>query len=306
MDMLMRDNVTSYRSFLEGTGHEDLIQDSWYVNVFRGSATPNMQDFAWKLRAEHGAPIDIVGTDTLREIEPALSDEFHSAVIIKDQARATSPGRLCKVLADKACKQGATFLQRKVLRLTPTDSRGPTLHTDDQDIETSRLVLCGGIWSSDLLKPLGFKLPLVAERGYHLEFSEPAVEVNNSILDVAGKCVVSSMEGGVRSAGTSEFAHVDAAPDYRRAEILKPLTKRLLPELNTSTSRQWMGIRPSFPDNLPAIGAIPGTKHLYGAFGHSHYGLGMAPATGRILTEAVAGNPANSDRRDVSFERFVS
>ncbi len=145
----------------------------------------------------------------------------------------------------------------------------------------------------------------MSERGYHLEFTDPGVTLNNSILDVAGKFIVSSMQGGLRSAGTSEPAGVDAPPNYRRADILAPLSKRLIPRLNTAKARRWVGARASFPDSLPVIGAMPGIANLFGAFGHGHYGLGMAPATARLLADAVLDAPANADRSGFSADRFL-
>ena len=305
MDMLMRGNIEAYRHHLKGSGREDLLQDSWYINVFRGKAQPDLGDLGWRLRIEKGAPVEVVSGDELREIEPELSPEFDRAVIIKDQARALAPGEICKVLGEKAKRQGATFVKCDVKRLRPRQGGGIDLDTDLGPIETNKLILCGGIWSAELLRPLGIKLPLVSERGYHLEFPDPRVELNHSILDVAGKFVVSSMERGVRSAGTSEFADVDAPPNYERADILAPMSKRLIPRLNTGQSRRWVGARPSFPDNLPVVGEVPGFHGLYGAFGHSHYGLGMAPATGRILAETILGAPSNADRSRISVQRFV-
>ena len=147
-------------------------------------------------------------------------------------------------------------------------------------------------------------MPLIAERGYHLEFSDPGVTINNSILDVQGKFVVSSMQNGVRSAGTAEFSRVNAPPNYARANMLKLLSKRLLPHLQTENAHQWMGIRPSFPDNLPAIGEVPGYPALFTAFGHSHYGMGMAPATARMIADAVSEKSVNDDRSMYSIARF--
>ena len=305
MDMLMQGNIEAYRHHLKGTGREDLLQDSWFINVFRGSARPDLGDLGWRLRIDKGAPVVMASGDELRTIEPELSPEIAQAVIIKEQARALAPGEICKVLAEKARRQGASFVRCDVRRLRPRDGGGVDLETDLGFIETNKLVLCGGVWSAELLRPLGIKLPLVSERGYHLEFTEPGVRLNHSILDVAGKFIISSMEGGVRSAGTSEFADVDAPPNYKRADILAPMSKRLIPRLNTGRSRRWVGARPSFPDNLPVIGAIPGFHDLYGAFGHSHYGLGMAPATGRIVAETIMGSLSNTDRSRVSVERFL-
>ena len=305
MDGLMRGNVEAYRLLLKGTGQEELLQDSWFINVFRGGSQPDLSDLGWRLRIDRGAPVEVLSGEALWAIEPELSPAFGHAVVIKDQARSVAPGRLCKALAGKAKRQGMGFARCEVKRLLPGDDGRIDLETDIGTIETERLALCGGIWSAELLRPLGIKLPLASERGYHLEFMDPGVELNNSVLDVAGKFIVSSMEGGVRSAGTSEFADVNSPPNYRRADILAPMSKRLVPRLNTSRSRRWVGARPSFPDNLPVIGAVPGFPKLYVAFGHSHYGLGMAPATGRLLAEGLVGTPPNEERSRLSIERFL-
>ena len=289
MDVLMKDNVGAYKRHLAGTGKEHLVKDSWYVNVFRGRTAPDIGDLAWQLRIEHGAPVELVDAGQLREIEPAISSEYHSAVIIKDQARAVAPGNLCKVLSDKALKQGATFTRSELRSLKVDTGGGFELLTGQGPVTAQKIVICAGIWSAGLLKNLGITLPLIAERGYHLEFMEPGVELAHSIQDVEAKIVVSSMQAGIRSAGTSEFAALDAKPNYRRAEILKPLTRRLLPGLNDSTTQRWMGIRPSLPDNLPVIDEVREFPGLYAAFGHSHFGLGMAPGTGSVYCRADCG-----------------
>ncbi len=304
MDLLMRDNIATYRRFLAGTGREDLLVDSWYVSVFRGGQAPKLDDIPWRLRLDRGAPVTVIGGDELRELEPAISEEYHSAVLVKNQARVRAPGTFCSVLADKAARLGATFLRADVKAIQPKESGTFSLRTERGEIPVKKLVLCGGIWSAKLLRPLGYKLPLMAERGYHLEFTDPGVALNNSIQDVNGKIVISSMLDGLRTAGTAEFARLDAPPNYARARILEPLTKRLLPSLNTASKREWMGIRPSFPDSLPAIGPLPGLPNLLAAFGHSHYGMGMAPATGRMVAEMLLQEQPNIERPDLRPDRF--
>ncbi|MEO1159402.1 MAG: FAD-dependent oxidoreductase [Pseudomonadota bacterium] len=301
---LVHDNVDIYRRFLSGTGHESLLRDSWYVNVFRGKANPALSDLAWKLRTEKGAPVEIVKGGQIHDIEPAISEDYHTAVIIKDQARAAAPGRLCKVLADKAQACGARFVQAEVRGIEKAPEGGFVLVTPEDRLAVPRLVLAAGIWSADLLKPLGMKLPLISERGYHLEFSDPGVSLNHSVADVLGKFVVSSMEGGLRSAGTAEFAHHSALPRYRRADMLGPQTRKLLPALNVEPNERWMGVRPSFPDNLPAIGELPGHSGLFAAFGHSHYGLGMAPVTGRLIAGMIDGSSSNAETSAYAPDRF--
>jgi len=305
MDALNRPNVELYRHHLAGTGHEDVLRGSWYVHPFRDPAKAELSDLAWRLRQERGAPVERVDGPALRELEPALSHDYKAAIVVKDQARATSPGRLGTALADKARKLGADVVQAGVEEIKPGAERGWRLLTTGGEMMSPNIVVSAGAWSTGLLKPLGIDLPLEAERGYHLMFEDPRVTLNHSVMDMEGKFVVSSMDEGLRSAGTAEFAGLDAPPDYRRARIFESLTKRLLPGLNTAKTREWMGVRPSFPDSLPCIGQVPGFDGLYAAFGHSHYGLGMAPATGRVIAELLAGSTPGIDLGPYRVDRFL-
>ena len=304
MQALNRPNVDLYRQMLDGTSQEHLIVDSMYVHVFRNPAGADLKKLAWKLRKERGVPLELAGPDQLREIEPALSTDFKAAVLMKGQARASDPGGVGRALAEKAKRMGAVFHRVGVSRIQPDPKGGWRIHTDDGELEAEKLVIAAGAWSARLLAPLGYKLPLEAERGYHLVFKDPGITLNNSIMDADAKFVASSMAAGVRCAGTAEFAGLDAPPDYRRARIFIRLAKNLLPDINTDDRIEWMGNRPSFPDSLPCLGKIPGQEGLFCAFGHSHYGFGMAPNTGRVVAEVVAGALPNIDMEPYRVDRF--
>jgi len=119
MAELQRPNVDLYKRHLAGTGHEDLLQDCWYLHVYRDGRKARLDDLAWQLHAEQGAPIERIDGDALREIEPCLSPEYQAAIVMKGQARALAPGRLGKVLAEKARRMGATIVRATVSRLLP-------------------------------------------------------------------------------------------------------------------------------------------------------------------------------------------
>ncbi|MEM9046662.1 MAG: FAD-dependent oxidoreductase, partial [Pseudomonadota bacterium] len=65
MALLMRDNVDTFRRYLKGTGHEDLIVDSMNVTVFRGAERPNPRDLQFRLRQEIGCEIEFIDADDL-------------------------------------------------------------------------------------------------------------------------------------------------------------------------------------------------------------------------------------------------
>ncbi len=304
MSALNRPNIELYRHHLRGTGKEDLIRQSMYVHVYRNPESIDLNQIGWRLRTERGVPLQVVHGNELREIEPDLSPEYRAAVLIKDQARSVDPGGVGKALAEKAQSMGAIIHRRTVNKIAPGDGGNWRLDTDHGSMIAKTVVIAAGAWSARLLKPLGVVVPLEAERGYHLVLRDPGVALNNSIMDAERKFVASSMLAGVRCAGTAEFAGLDAPPDYRRARVFKTLARRLFPDINTDDTEEWMGSRPSFPDSLPCIGPVPGHDRLFVAFGHSHYGFGMAPATGRIVANIVRGVEPNLDLTPYRIDRF--
>ncbi len=304
MEILCRPSIELYRRHLQGTGHENLITDSYYIHAFRNPDDANLDGLGYLIRREKGGDLQRVDGTELRHLEPALSEEFKSAIVIKGQARATSPGRLGAVLAEKARTQGAEFVRAEVNNLIRAENGVWKMSTAQDTLHAHHVILAAGVWSADLLKPLGLPVPLVAERGYHVEFPTPSAVLNNSVMDVDAKVVASSMQGGLRVAGTAEFASIDAPADPRKEQILTDQAKSMVPDLNSDKAHFWMGRRPSFPDSLPAVGPVDGMDGLYAAFGHSHYGLMMAPKTGELVADIVSDRSPNISLDAFSLTRF--
>lgn len=303
MEILCQPSVMLYRRHLEGTGHEDLVVDSWYVHAFRNADSARLRDLGFQIRKEKGAELELIARDQIKQVEPALSSDFKAAILIKGQARARAPGQIAEVLAEKARTQGAEIIRAEITALQRGDT-GWHLTTSNGLLKAGKLILAAGVWSADLLKSLGLKLPLAAERGYHVEFANPGISLNNSVMDVDAKIVASSMLGGIRVAGSSEFAAIDAPSDPFKEKLLAKQACAMLPDLNPGAMTTWMGRRPSFPDSLPALGPITNQPGLYAAFGHSHYGLMMAPKTGELIADLVAGVAPNTDLTSFEPLRF--
>ncbi|MEM6637874.1 MAG: FAD-binding oxidoreductase [Pseudomonadota bacterium] len=303
MSLLCGPSIELYEKHLLCTGTENLISESIYVHAFRDGSRANMQSLEYRIRQERGAEIELVGADNLAQLEPALSPAFKAAILIKGQARVRSPGRLGAVLAEKARALGAVFVKDEVREVVQS-SAGWTVRCASQDLIAKRVVMSMGAWSPALLKSLRLRLPLMAERGYHVEFNDPGCEVKNSVMDVDTKVVASSMEGGLRVAGQAEFAPVDAPPDRKRKAQLMDIAKSAFKALNTEQTRFWMGRRPSFPDSLPMLGKLAEHEGMYFNFGHSHYGLMMAPKSGELLAQLLSGESPNQSLEAFSPHRF--
>ena len=112
------------------------------------------------------------------------------------------------------------------------------------------------------------------------------------------------LEHGLRVAGTVELADLEAAPDWRRADVLMTHVRRLLPGVQDRETTRWMGHRPGLPDSVPVISPSPRHRNAYFAFGHGHFGLCLGARTGQLVTALVAGRDPGIDMTPYRIDRF--
>ncbi|MDS9468765.1 FAD-dependent oxidoreductase [Paracoccus sp. MBLB3053] len=298
-------SIDLFRKHLAGTGGEDLIADSWYLHAYRDPTRARIEALEYRTRVARGAEIERIDQAELLRLEPALSPRFRAAIVIRGQARARSPAAIGRHLAERVRKQGGTILRREVLRIAP-EADGWRVATGSDDFLTPRVVIAAGAWSTRLLAPLGLKMPLIAERGYHVEFPDSGVGLGHSVMDMDRKVVASAMSQGIRVAGMAEFGPLEAPPSSRMEGRLLQAARDMLPELDRREGKVWMGHRPSFPDSLPVLGSLGHHPGLYGAFGHSHYGLMTAPASGELLAGLLDGVITQTDLAAYSAGRFAA
>jgi D-amino-acid dehydrogenase len=101
------------------------------------------------------------------------------------------------------------------------------------------------------------------------------------------------MAGGLRAAGQVEIAGLKAAPDWRRADILRRSLLGMFPALPRAIPEErlkiWFGHRPSMPDGRPCIGPARASRDIVYAFGHGHVGLAGSARTGRLVAQLLGG-----------------
>ena len=293
-----------YESLISEAGAPDLISRPGQLHVYETEEAFAGALLGREILHECGVEMQELDGPEIRDLEPSLAPIFARAVFFPRHGFCLSPLRLVQTLAEKFVRSGGTILRRTVTGFEIGPEGPERLHTDAGDLDVDNLVIAAGAWSGKLTARLGDKVPLEAERGYHLELPDPGTVPTRSISWGERKFTATPMEMGLRFAGTAEFAGIDAPPDYRRARILLTHGKRMFPGLNGEGGRVWMGARPSFPDSRPVIG--PSTRHgnVFYAFGHSHTGLTAAPMTGKLIASLVAGRAPEIDLAPFRVDRF--
>ncbi len=301
---LIRDTVPTYEELVKWAGATDLVRRSGYLVAYDSEKSYQDDALAWKLRRDRGVKTEVLDGAGIRRLMSQLGPAYARGVHVLDQGYVANPERLVKSLAARFQKDGGVILDRKVLDIETGEGGVTALATDAGKIPVETLVICAGVHSGELTAKLGEPVPIEAERGYHVTYSDPGLQLPMPVHVSDAKVFVTPMEMGVRVAGQAEFAGIYAEPNYQRAAVLEIHMKRMFPQVRMADSTRWMGRRPSTPDSLPVIGASVKQKNAYYAFGHGHLGLCGGSPTARLIADLVAGRSPAIDLAPFRVDRF--
>ena len=113
------------------------------------------------------------------------------------------------------------------------------------------------------------------------------------------------MEQGLRLSTGVELNDCEAAPHPVQLELAEAAARQALPLGARLEAAPWMGSRPTLPDCRPIIGAMPGRRNLWLAFGHQHVGFSTGTGTAKLLGALMSGQPAPIDAHAFRAERFL-
>ena len=301
---LLKQTFDAYEPLARAAGVSDLIRHTGYAVAYEKRASYLGDHIAWKVRRDRGVIVDELDEAGLKKLVPQLTGHYEVGLYLPEQGFVANPERLTKSIAAQFVRDGGRLLQRQVLDIDVGPDGPRALVTDDGIVPVETLVICAGSHSNEFTSKLGDRVPLEAERGYHVTYSDPHITLPMPIFMPEHKFFVTPMEMGLRIAGQSEFAGIYAEPDYSRADILAKHMQRLFPGISTADMTKWMGRRPSMPDSLPVIGRSTRFANAWYAFGHGHVGLCCGAPTGRIVADLIAGRPPSIDVGPFSPRRF--
>jgi D-amino-acid dehydrogenase len=297
-----------HRRLAEEAGVGELITRQGVLFVFPARAEFEAEESAWRLRRENGVRWLELSEDELRQREPALDRRYTFGLLVEENGQCGDPGAYVAALVRHAVAQGATLRRERALGFRIEGQRLRAVRTEEGDIAADAAVIAAGAWSRVLAAAAGDHVPLETERGYHAVIADPGIAPRYPVMPSDGKMACVMTPQGLRLAGQVELAGLDAAPNWRRAAVLRDFARRVFPELPPDLPetrvKVWMGHRPSTPDGLPCIGPASACPDIIHAFGHGHVGLTAGAATARLVADLINGKPPRTDIAPYAAQRF--
>ena len=293
----------SYAPLLKSAGAEDLVRRPGQLYVFESDESYRHSLPELEMRRDHGERQEILGTDEITQLEPALALRCARGVFLPDAGHCIDPEGLVRALAEAFIRAGGRILDQRVSAMAATTD-SVTLRIGAESARFDRVVIAGGAWSNELLRSLGIKVPLESLRGYHAVLRRLGRMPRMAIRFTEAKIMATPMAMGLRIGGTIEIAGLTAPPKSARARALAELGARLFRDVNPSDHTEWMGHRPGTPDSLPVIGPLTRQPAAVCAFGHGQTGLTSGAITGRLVADHIAGRTSSVDLAPYLPARF--
>lgn len=290
-----------------GVGH--LIQRTGLLHVYPSKTNFDADAAAWDIRRKVGVRWLELSERDLRQREPELDHRYTFGVLVGEAASCRNPGAYVAALVAHARSRGANIVRDKATGFRIRAGRLEAVVAEGTEIACDAAVIAAGAHSRPLAAQAGDRVPLEAERGYHVMVESPEAGPRTPMMASDCKVIATMTEEGLRVAGQVELAALDAAPDWRRAEILRDHLLSMFPalprNLPASRVRYWLGRRPSMPDGLPCIGTASATPDIVHAFGHGHVGLVGSARTGRLVAQLLSGREPEISLTPFDPRRFA-
>ncbi len=288
------------------------------VVVARGDSSGLLQ--LAEQQRNHGVDARVVNAAELHDLEPFLDPRFTCGVFYPQDAQCQPMLAAAHVIRTVVARGGAFVSQAKVNNVLVHEGKIRGVETTQGEFIAPIVVNATGTWAGEIAKMAGSELPIAPRRGFIL-VTEPTkkyvfhkvydsdyvANVASSDADLQTSTVVEGTRSGTILIGASrERVGFDGTMNIEILRKLAAQATSLFPVLrDVQLLRAYRGFRPYAPDHLPVVGEDAQVKGLWHSAGHEGAGIGLAPGSAALITDAILGRPSFMDGAAFSPARFA-
>jgi len=243
---------------------------------------------AWGQRSK--AAMESLGREQFAALEPNLSDSFQQGLWMPEVANIRNPVLL------QALK--ASLIDNPLVRLIENcemqgfswaASKINGLETSTGRIECAKILISCGAWTAGLVEQLTVQVPIEPVKGQMLLIKAEPGLVRHIVLS-EGRYVIPRNDGHVLVGSSIEKTGFEKSITEQAKRSLSDFAWHLIPRLRDyPIVKHWAGLRPSSPNGVPFIGAVPEHENVFINAGHFRNGLVMAPASAKLIADLMLG-----------------
>jgi D-amino-acid dehydrogenase len=182
------------------------------------------------------------------------------------------------------------------------------VRTKNESWEGDHFVLAAGAFSSQLINPLGLKMPLLAGKGYSITMASPPKKPALPAILVEARIASTPMGPTWRFGGTMTVTQRSRKINNQKLDAMLRAVSNYYPDYEygwTATLEPWVGLRPLSADGIPYIGSFQKYPNLIAATGHAMIGVSLSTGTGHLVADIVSKRDSAIDLAMLKPDRFI-
>ncbi len=301
---LLAQAMPAWQRLVEQTNTAEHLQMDGHYVAWESPQTAARGKRHW-LEADIGeARAQAASRDEIVELRQQFNQRPIDAVRIHKTGQIIDLAMMRNGITAALHAQGGSIRQARAETIAIREGKALIKLYDGTSIAPDIIVVAAGISSAELLRSSEGVVPLIAERGYHVEVKSPRLA--NALPPIVFEdrsIIITPFASTLRIAGFTEFSQQDSPPDARKWQALSRHAIALGLPFEHDAS-QWIGSRPTLPDYLPAVGRSRAASNLLYAIGHQHLGVTLAAITGELVAALAAGKSPSVDLSPFNLRRF--
>ncbi|MEO5712790.1 MAG: FAD-dependent oxidoreductase [Luteolibacter sp.] len=243
---------------------------------------------------EIGLKSQVIDAAGAAKLDPAITMDVTGAVYFPEDCHL-DPARFMAAMRQRVSDLGGVFESGvEIDGIETKNGQVVSVSENGRKFEGKQFVLAGGSWTPKLLDLIGVKLPLQAGKGYSLTMPSPPELPQLCSIFAEAKVAITPMGNSLRFGGTMEVGGLDLSINPARVRGIVKSVQAYFPKFSDRDFdgiKPWAGLRPVSPDGIPYLGNVRGPSNLIAASGHAMMGLSLAPVSGRLVADLLAGDP---------------
>ncbi|MDE3068417.1 MAG: FAD-dependent oxidoreductase [Verrucomicrobiota bacterium] len=304
---LSLDSRAAYEGLAASLGEDFGLAKKGLLMLCKEARTLDEEAKTAELACSLGIPAEVLDAKQTAARDPGVRMDVAGSVYFPLDCHLV-PGRFMAGLETKLHELGVRFVwDAPALGWREKGATLTAVRSAHGEHEAGEFVLCGGVWSAELARELGLRLPMQAGKGYSLTLPRPRQLPQICCIFSEARVAVTPMNGALRFGGTLEIAGLNEDINPVRVRGILSAVPKYYPDFRPEDFdgvRPWCGLRPCSPDGLPFLGRTRKFANLAIAAGHAMMGMSLGPVTGRLIAQILAGERPAWDLSLLSPDRF--
>lgn len=288
--------------------HLDHEHSTGYLVLLRGERELKLVQPSLSVMRQAGLNFKTITAQEARTIEPALNADtpMVQALHFPDD-EVGNCRQFALLLKNEAEARGVHFhFNAEVQALTSAQPKLIRTASNNKGTPFDAVVMCAGLASAQLLRPLGLKITMMAVHGYSISapVREPLDAPKGGIMDERYKVAISRLGQRVRISGGAEIGGNAQAHHAGSLQTLYKVLEDWFPGAarTQDTLQVWKGARPMLPDGPPLVGPthIPG---VWLNLGHGSSGWALSCGSAKALADQLTGRQPDIDMQGFALGR---